>query len=91
MARRALRRDRETQARRYVMRGLGIRPKHARLTALRSELEERERLRQQPEEPVVATQTIPEPADTAQAESIRGEGSGDIVKDFKRVWRAVFN
>lgn len=91
MAQRALQRDQDAHARRYVVRGLGIRPQHSRLVALRTELDERERRRLQPERPVVDVQALPGAGETAQQDSIRGEGSGNIVRDFKRVWRAVFD
>ena len=89
MARRALRRDQDGKALLYVSRGLDIQPNHSRLITLRSELERR-RAEAGPAQ-VAAAEAMPEAAETAQRDSIRGEGSGNIVKDFKRVWRAVFN
>jgi hypothetical protein len=89
MARRALRRGQDGKASLYVTRGLGIRPNHSPLIVLRSEIERRRGQAESPQ--VAAAEAVPEATETAQQDSIRGEGSGNIVKDFKRVWRAVFN
>ncbi len=84
LARRAHRDGNDRLARVYLQRGIEVRPRHAGLRALREEM-----ARRPPTVPdSVAAQNDKSPAET---ESIRGEGSGNIVKDFAKVWRSIFN
>ncbi|MDJ0739900.1 MAG: serine/threonine-protein kinase [Gammaproteobacteria bacterium] len=95
LASKALESDRDERARRYVRRGLGVRPGDPQLLALREQIDARERAAAVAqaevvvEPPTAAGEVASEPP---APEGVRGrEGSGNIVKDFKRVWRAVFD
>lgn len=94
MAEKALQRDNPKQARRLVRRGLSVRPGDRSLRALRERIDVHEQA------PVLAYEVTPvevptaagPPPPPAQPQSLRDrEGSGNIVKDFKRVWRSVFD
>lgn len=87
-----------SSARLYVRRGFAVRRDHPGLLAVRSELDEAETL-------AANTQVAPDPAPVAPPQqkitswefegtsvTSRGpEGTGNIVKDFKNVWRSVFD
>ena len=68
----------------YLQRGFEVRPNHVGLASLRDEMA------RQP----IATETVAANGSTnttQNTESIRGEGSGNIIKDFQKVWRSIFN
>ncbi|WP_078119008.1 serine/threonine-protein kinase [Thiosocius teredinicola] len=84
----------ERRAQIYLRRGLRLQPRNRALLAARREINEIREARiaaaQQPPEPVIS---VAEPvAVPNQNQGVRGrEGSGNIVKDFKSVWRAIFD
>ncbi len=84
----------ERRAQIYLRRGLRLQPRNQALLAARHEINEIREARiaaaQQPPEPVISVaEPVPVPD---QNQGIRGrEGSGNIVKDFKSVWRAIFD
>lgn len=93
MAERALQRGTNGTAASYVRRGLGVRSEHGRLQELQRAVA-RARLAEQAatSEPGAAKEPEPVEVRPSEPESIIGKpGTGDIVGDFKRVWRAVFD
>ena len=70
-------------ARVYVQRGFEVRPGHAGLRTVRKEIA------QQPAQQTIASHSDSDPI--GDTESIRGEGSGNIIKDFQKVWRSIFD
>ena len=100
LARRALRKDDRQRARRYVERGISVQRNHADLLAIRSDLDELDRLAAIPPAPEVVAEAVPvrqEPRisswefEDTIVTSQGVEGTGNIVKDFKNVWRSVFD
>lgn len=93
MARRAISRDDDGRARRYVRRGLNVQPGDAQLVALKEQLDRRAQAgtlaQAAADEPAPAAPAV---AQSRSSDSIRGrEGSGNMIEDFKGVWRAVFD
>lgn len=90
----AMRAGNERRAQIYLRRGLKLQPRNKALLAAREEMitirEARIAAAQQAPEPVISVaEPVPAPSNR---EDLRGrEGSGNIVKDFKRVWRAIFD
>ncbi|MCB1801335.1 MAG: serine/threonine protein kinase [Gammaproteobacteria bacterium] len=83
----ALRDDKVGRAQRYLERGLAVDPDAAALAALRGALAQH--AGQQAAQTVEADQA---PAEPTTATSIRGQqGSGNMVKDLGKVWRAIFD
>ena len=70
-------------ARVYLQRGFEVRPGHAGLRTVRKEIA------QQPAQQTIASHSDSDPI--SDSESIRGEGSGNIIKDFQKVWRSIFD
>lgn len=70
-------------ARVYLQRGFEVRPGHAGLQTVRKEIA------QQPAQQTIASHSDSDPI--SDSESIRGEGSGNIIKDFQKVWRSIFD
>ncbi|MCB1724622.1 MAG: protein kinase [Chromatiaceae bacterium] len=88
MARHALDEGNPVRADRYLRRGREVSPEDPQLAALQAELA---RAEQPPDEAPRAPTGEAEPPPAA-ADGVRGRpGSGNIVKDFGRVWRAVFD
>ncbi len=67
----------------YLQRGFEVRPGHAGLRSLREDMTRR------PAQQTVASHDDNDPIH--DTESIRGEGSGNIIKDFRKVWQSIFN
>jgi hypothetical protein len=82
MARRELNRKNRRLSRLYVRRGIDVQSDHSELLALRAELDESDRAR-------VASRKPP-PQHQRDAWD-RRKGTGNIVEDFKNVWRSIFN
>jgi serine/threonine-protein kinase PpkA len=85
MADKALSEDDRERAALYLRRGRQVRSDHPDLVAAEAALARRET---PPEEtaPVVV-----EAAAEPREESLRGPGSGNMVKDFQKLWRSVFD
>ena len=75
-ARKELNRGNRQRARLYVQRGIGVQSDHSGLSTLRTELDKPARIR------TLEPQT---------EEPYRTKGSGNIVKDFQKVWRSIFD
>jgi serine/threonine-protein kinase PpkA len=82
MARRELNRKNRRLSRLYVRRGIDVQSDHSELLALRAELDESDRAR-------VASRKPP-PQHQRDAWD-RRKGTGNIIEDFKNVWRSIFN
>jgi serine/threonine-protein kinase PpkA len=69
----------------YLRRGLQVQPGHPALAAAAETLK---KIETPPAEvaPALVEATVEQPE-----ESLRGPGSGNIVKDFQKLWRAVFD
>ncbi|MCB1791569.1 MAG: protein kinase [Gammaproteobacteria bacterium] len=94
MAQSALDDGNTARASRYIERGLGVQPADATLQALRDEITRREQQQAlaAAEAERKAAETPPAVPDRAAEDTLRGQpGTGHIVDDFKRVWRAVFD
>ena len=100
LARRALRKQERQRARRYVARGIAVRRNHADLLAIRGDLDELDRLAAVPPTQEIVPEAVPvrhEPRITSRqfegtiVTSRGAEGTGNLVKDFKNVWRSVFD
>ena len=82
LARRALNGKNRRLSRLYVRRGIDVQSDHSELLALRAELDESDRAR-------VASRKPP-PQHQRDVWDQR-KGTGNIVEDFKHVWRSIFN
>ncbi len=82
LARRALNRKNRRLARLYVRRGLDVQSDHSELLALRAEIYESDRARVASRKP---------PPQHQQDDWDRRKGTGNIVEDFRYVWRSIFN
>jgi len=100
LARRVLRKEDRQRARRYVERGISVQRNHADLLAIRGDLDELDRLAAIPPAPEVVAESSPvrqEPRISSMefegtiVTSQGREGTGNLVKDFKNVWRSVFD
>jgi serine/threonine-protein kinase PpkA len=100
LARRVLRKEDRERARRYVERGISVQRNHSDLLAIRGDLDELDRLAAIPPAPEVVADASPvrqEPRISSMefegtiVTSQGGEGTGNLVKDFKNVWRSVFD
>ena len=100
LARRALRKENRHRARRYLKRGIAVRRNHADLLAIRGDLDELDRLAAIPPEPEVVPEAVPvrqEPRisswefEGTSVTSQGTEGTGNLAKDFRNVWRSVFD
>jgi serine/threonine-protein kinase PpkA len=69
----------------YLRRGRQVQPDHPDLAA--AELA----MAPPPEPRLAVAPTVVEAPEAPQAESLRGQGSGNIVKDFGKLWRSVFD
>ena len=69
----------------YLRRGRQVRPGHPDLVAAEAALAARET------PPVEVAPAVAEVAVEPREESLRGPGSGNIVKDFRKLWRSVFD
>jgi len=83
-----------------VERGISVQRNHADLLAIRGDLDELDRLAAIPPAPEVVADASPvrqEPRISSMefegtiVTSQGGEGTGNLVKDFKNVWRSVFD
>lgn len=91
LARKELNGENFRLARRYVQRGLGVRSNHAELLELNAEIDQSERahaesLEAQSKTALRLTGASEPPSEMSQAP----KGTGNIVKDFKSVWRSIF-
>lgn len=84
MAQEAIAKGERDRAGLYLKRGNQLRPGHPDLVAAEQALADSEPAPVQPE-PAVA-EVVEEPVQ----ESLRGPGSGNMVKDFQKLWRSVF-
>jgi len=85
MARRAHKRGRTNQANRYISRGLNAIPKHQGLLALRKEIKSAQKVA------VKVSKETPKPEKITLEQLRNQHGSGDIVDDMNKVWRALFD
>jgi hypothetical protein len=83
-----------------VERGISVQRNHADLLAIRGDLDELDRLAAIPPAPEVVAESSPvrqEPRISSMefegtiVTSQGREGTGNLVKDFKNVWRSVFD
>ena len=69
----------------FLRRGRQVRPGHPDLVAVEAALAARET------PPVEVEPVVVEAAAEPREESLRGPGSGNMVKDFQKLWRSVFD
>ena len=99
LARWALDRQKYGSARLYVRRGLAVRRGHRGLLAIRSELDRAESRIANAQAVTERAPVVKKPKPNIVSWEFEGtsvtssgpEGTGNIVKDFKNVWRSVFD
>lgn len=100
LARKALNKGEQQRARRFLQRGTKVQHNHAGLRMVRAELDELDRLAASEQVAQAEVQEVPAPKqkrieswefEGTSVTATGPEGTGNIVKDFKNVWRSVFD
>jgi hypothetical protein len=83
-----------------VKRGIAVRRNHADLLAIRGELDELDRLAAIAPEPDVTSEAVPVREESrisswefegTSVTSQGAEGTGNLIEDFRNVWRSAFD